>query len=40
MPSFSYKGRDGAGNVVSIAKGLPFGHHGINTEQLFAATVQ
>lgn len=35
-----YCPRDGAGNVVSIAKGLPFGHHGINTEQLFAATVQ
>jgi len=35
-----YCPRDSAGDVVSIVKGLPFGHHGINTEQLFAATVQ
>lgn len=35
-----YCPRDGAGDVVSIAKGLPFGHHGINTDQLFAAMVQ
>jgi hypothetical protein len=32
--------RDGVGNVISIVRGLPFGHQGINAEQLFAATVQ
>ncbi|MFO0519977.1 MAG: metal-dependent phosphohydrolase, partial [bacterium] len=40
MLDLLYCPRDSAGDVVSIVKGLPFGHHGINTEQLFAATVQ
>jgi len=32
--------RDGVGNVISIVRGLPFGHQGITAQQLFAATVQ
>ena len=33
-----YLPRDGAGNLISIVRGLPFGHNGITAADLFSAT--